>query len=154
VRLSLYTDYSIRLLMFLAAAPATKLVNTREVATAYGISAHHLQKAVQGLARLGYVETSPGRGGGLRLGRPANEIRLGALIESIESTGCLADCSRGPCPLAGRCLLKVTLDAAERVFIKELDKVTLSDVVKQRTGAALRRLHAWPNASSRENTNL
>lgn len=130
--------------MYLAAAPATRRVHTREVATAYGISAHHLQKAALRLARLGYVEALPGRNGGLRLARPASEIRIGSLVAASEETGRLIDCARGPCPLDGRCLLKGVLDDAEQVFMRELNKRTLADVVASPTGAALRRMMEPP----------
>jgi Rrf2 family nitric oxide-sensitive transcriptional repressor len=126
--------------MFLAAAPPKRRVNTREVATAYGISAHHLQKAALSLARLGYIESLPGRGGGIRLARDPGDIRLGALVAATEGAGCLVDCNRGPCPLAGKCLLKGILDRAERVFIEELNKVTLADVIARSTGVALGRM--------------
>ena len=130
--------------MYLAAAPPTQRVYTSNVAKHYGISVHHLQKAVLGLARLGYVTTLPGRNGGLRLARPAEDIRLGALVAASEETGHLVDCHRGPCPLVGRCLLKCLLDQAERVFIQELDKMTLADVVAKSTGVALLQMMSLP----------
>ena len=126
--------------MFLAAAPPKRRINTREVATAYGISAHHLQKAALSLARMGYIESLPGRGGGVRLARAPGDIRLGALVLATEGSGCLVDCARGPCPLSGKCLLKGILDRAERVFIEELDKITLADIVARKTGVALSRM--------------
>jgi len=124
--------------MYLAAAPKTERVGTREVARSFGISIHHLQKAVIGLARKGYVETTSGRGGGLRLARAAEEIYLGQLVAETEGIGCLVDCGRGPCPLAGRCILKNLLDGAERSFINELNKGSLADVVQGNTGETLR----------------
>jgi Rrf2 family nitric oxide-sensitive transcriptional repressor len=64
-------------------------------------------------------------------------MRLGSIVAYLEGSGCLVDCGRGPCPLAGNCLLKGALDRAERVFIAELDRYTLADVVIGRTGVAL-----------------
>ena len=144
LRLSLYTDYSLRLMMYLAAAPKAERVGTRQVASAFGISIHHLQKAVLGLARMGYVETTSGRGGGLRLARPADEIYLGQLVAESEGIGCLVDCGRGPCPLAGRCILKKLLDGAEQAFINELNRRSLADIVLGQTGNALRELMKGP----------
>lgn len=126
--------------MYLAGAPVSRRVNTGEIAKAYGISAFHLQKTVLGLVRLGYVETTPGRNGGLRLARRPEDIRIGTLVADIEETGRLVECQRGPCPLAGKCILKGVLDDAERVFIKELNKKTLADVVASPTGVALRKM--------------
>ncbi len=140
LRLSLYTDFSLRLLMFLAAVEPGAWTTTPRVAQAFGISLNHLQKSVQGLVRAGYVEALQGRAGGVRLAKPPEEIRIGAVVAELEGAGCLVECGRGPCPLAGMCLLKVALDNAERGFIRELDRYTLADVVAHRTQTALRSL--------------
>ena len=144
LRLSLYTDYSLRLMMYLAAASQTERVGTREVASAFGISIHHLQKAVLGLSKMGYVETTSGRGGGLRLAHPAKEIYLGQVVAELEGVGCLVDCGRGPCPLAGRCILKGVLDGAEQAFINELNKRSLAEIVLGQTGEILREMMLRP----------
>jgi len=138
----LYTDFSLRLLMYLAAVERATWTTTPEVARAFGISTHHLQKAVQGLVRGGHVEALQGRGGGVRLAQDPASMRLGAIVAELEGSGCLVDCGRGPCPLAGRCLLKSALDAAERSFIRELDRFTLADVVANQTKSALYKLIA------------
>jgi Rrf2 family nitric oxide-sensitive transcriptional repressor len=140
LRLSLYTDFSLRLLMYLAASEPGAWVTTPNVAQAFGISLNHLQKSVQGLVRAGYVEALQGRAGGVRLARPAAAIRIGGVVAALEGSGCLVDCGRGPCPLAGRCVLKHALDEAERGFIRALDGYSLADVVARQTGAALRSL--------------
>jgi len=140
LRLSLYTDFSLRLLMYLAAAEPGAWATTPSVAQAFGISLSHLQKSVQGLVRAGYVEALQGRAGGVRLAKPPAEIRIGAVVAALEGSGCLVDCGRGPCPLAGVCLLKRALDEAERGFIRALDGYTLADVVGHPTQAALRSL--------------
>jgi len=138
----LYTDFSLRLLMYLAAIERGAWTTTPVVARAFGISSHHLQKAVQGLVRGGYVEALQGRGGGVRLAQDPASLRLGAIVAELEGSGCLVDCRRGPCPLAGRCLLKSALDGAERSFIRELDRFTLADVVANQTKTALYKLVA------------
>ncbi len=142
MRLSLYTDFSLRLLMYLAATDDGVWTRTPDVASAFGISLNHLQKAVQGLVRAGYVEALQGRAGGVRLAKNPDAIRLGTVVAHLEGSGCLVDCERGPCPLAGNCILKVALDGAERVFIDELNRFTLADVVVRKTGVALRGLIA------------
>jgi len=142
LRLSLYTDFSLRLLMYLAASEPGVWVTTPHVAQAFDISLNHLQKSVQGLVRAGYVEALQGRAGGVRLARPAAEIRIGGVVAALEGSGCLVDCERGPCPLSGLCLLKRALDEAERGFIRTLDGYSLADVVAHKTGAALRSLIA------------
>jgi len=138
----LYTDFSLRLLMYLAAIERGAWATTPDVARAFGISTHHLQKAVQGLVRGGHVEALQGRGGGVRLAKDPASMRLGAIVAELEGSGCLVDCRRGPCPLAGRCLLKSALDVAEHSFIRELDRFTLADVVANQTKSALNKLVA------------
>lgn len=140
LRLSLYTDLSLRLLLYLAAMEAGAWTTTPAAARAFGVSLNHLQKVARGLTGAGYIEARQGRAGGVRLARPPAEVRLGAVVAELEGLGCLVECARGPCPLAGRCLLKHALDAAERSFIRELDRFTLADVLAGPTGAALREL--------------
>ncbi len=140
MRLALYTDFSLRLLMYLAATEDGAWIRTPDVASAFGISLNHLQKAVQGLVRAGYVEALQGRAGGVRLAKKPDAIRLGTVVAHLEGSGCLVDCERGPCPLAGKCILKVALDGAERVFIAELNRFTLADAVARKTGTTLRAL--------------
>ncbi|MFC6775996.1 RrF2 family transcriptional regulator [Methylobacterium gregans] len=135
--MSLYTDFSLRLLLYLGAVKADGWATTPDIARTFGISAHHLHKAVQGLVRAGFVVAKQGRTGGVRLAREPAAIRLGAVVAELEGTGCLIDCGRGPCPLAAHCLIKHALDAAERGFIRELDRFTLADVLADRTGATL-----------------
>jgi len=128
--------------MYLAAAEDGAWIPTAEVARAFGISLNHLHKAVAELARTGAIEALQGRAGGVRLAKKAASIRLGSVVEQLEGTGCLADCGRGPCPLAGRCILKTALDDAERGFIQALDRYTLADVVANPTGRVLKTLIA------------
>ncbi|WP_053081973.1 RrF2 family transcriptional regulator [Methylobacterium aquaticum] len=140
LRLSLHTDLSLRLLLYLAAMQAGTWTTTPAVARAFGVSLNHLQKVARGLTGAGYIEARQGRAGGVRLARPPAEVRLGAVVADLEGLGCLVDCARGPCPLAGRCLLKTALDAAEQSFVRELDRFTLADVLAGPTGAALREM--------------
>lgn len=140
LRLSLYTDLSLRLLLYLGTVESGGWTTTPAVARTFGVSLNHLQKVARGLTGAGYIEARQGRSGGVRLARPPAEVRLGALVAELEGLGCLVECGRGPCPLAGRCLLKTALDAAERSFIRELDRFTLADVLAGPTGATLRDL--------------
>ncbi len=140
LRLSLYTDLSLRLLLYLGAVEAGGWTTTPAVARSFGVSLNHLQKVARGLTGAGYIEARQGRSGGVRLARPPAEVRLGAVVAELEGLGCLVECARGPCPLAGRCLLKHALDSAERSFIRELDRFTLADVLAGPTGATLRDL--------------
>ncbi|TGD98112.1 Rrf2 family transcriptional regulator [Methylobacterium nonmethylotrophicum] len=140
MRLSLYTDLSLRLLLYLGAAEGEAWTTTPAVARTFGVSLNHLQKVARGLTGAGYIEARQGRSGGVRLARRPEEVRLGAVVAELEGIGCLVACARGPCPLAGRCILKHALDAAERSFVRELDRYTLADVLAGPTGATLRAL--------------
>jgi len=128
--------------MYLAATEQGAWIATPDIARAFDISLNHLQKAVQGLVRAGYVEALKGRAGGIRLAKEPALIRLGGVVAELEGSGCLVDCARGPCPLALKCVLKQVLDGAERGFLDYLDRFTLADMVVNRTGEALRRLIA------------
>jgi Rrf2 family nitric oxide-sensitive transcriptional repressor len=130
VRLSLYTDFSLRLLVYLAGTGDGKPISAAHIAQKYRVSAHHMRKVAQGLRRLGYVESVSGRRGGLRLAQAAEHLRVGDVVAAMEGSGHLADCKRGPCPLHGACLLKGALDRAERGFIDELRKYSIADVVR------------------------
>jgi len=130
MRLSLYTDFSLRLLVYLAAADPDVPVSTTAIAQKYRVSAHHMRKVAQGLGRLGYIESLEGRRGGLRMSVPPEELRVGDVVEKLEGIGRLVQCKRGPCPLHGGCALKGERVRAERMFVAELNKVTIADVVR------------------------
>lgn len=137
MRLSLQTDLALRSLMYLAANDGRSRVSTSHIAGRFGVSKFHLQKAVQALRKLGYVGSTSGRFGGLRLTMPASRIRIGTVMAALESMGHLVNCSKGPCPLGGACLLKSALDRAERTFFLELDRHSLADVVSGPTASVL-----------------
>lgn len=141
MRLSLHTDYALRALIFLATMP-DPATTAGAIADAYGISRNHLVKVLQRLRDLGYVETVRGRGGGVRLARSADEIRLGALVRQTEEFGEFVECfnmETNTCPLAPVCLLQRRLDEALRAYIEVLDRYTLADVSANR-GALARAL--------------
>lgn len=130
MRLSLYTDFSLRLLVYLAGAGKEKPVSVAKIAGKYGVSTHHMHKVAQGLRKLGYIESISGRHGGLRLARPPEALRIGDIVEAMEGSGHMADCERGPCVLHGACILKGVLDRAERSFIDGLKKFSIADVMR------------------------
>ena len=127
-----HTDYSFRLLMY-AAIHDDRLVTIAEVATAYGISRNHLMKVVQNLSKRGYVETVRGKGGGLRLARPASRIGLGELLRDTETSLDIVNCKKPGCPLSGFCTLKRTLDEARDSFVSTLQRYTIADMVENRS---------------------
>lgn len=141
MRLSLHTDFSLRVLMYLAALPSDELTGTPALAERFNVSANHLQKVVQTLRKLSLVETWKGNGGGIRLAVDPTTIRLGNLIRSLESSGELVDCTNGPCPLQSACVLKVALDDAETHFFERLNLRTLADTLRPPMRQQLAILH-------------
>ena len=143
MRLTLYSDYSIRVLIYLAAHP-TRFVSTEEISAAYGISNNHLVKVVNNLGREGFLHVKRGRKGGIALGKPASEIRVGEVIRKTEPDFHLAEClnsTSNTCPITAACHLKTHLSAASEAFLAVLDGVTLDSLVVDRT-EELRRLLA------------
>lgn len=131
MRLTLHTDYALRLLMLLA-MEQDELHTIEAVARRYGISRNHLMKVTQTLAQRGYLESVRGRGGGIRLGRPAAEINLGAVVRATEDGFALVECfdrERNTCVVASACGLRGPLDEALRAFLAVLDRYSLADLV-------------------------
>lgn len=132
MRLTQWTDYSLRVLMYCAATesrPTPPTIN--EIAQAHGISRSHLTKIAMTLAANGWLETTRGRGGGLRLLKPASAIVLGAVVRQTETDFNLVECfdaKVNTCRLDGLCLLKRTLKDAMAQYLAVLDQVTLADL--------------------------
>jgi len=133
MKLTTHTDYALRLLIYLAVRNEEMPATVQAAATHYGISAHHLAKVAQTLVQLGYVTSLRGRGGGLRLQRPAEEINIGALVRQTENLE-LLECF-GPnssCPIEPGCQLKGILWKAQQAFLSVLDGYVLADLVDNR----------------------
>ncbi len=130
MRLTVYSDYSLRLLMYLAVRPE-RLSTIQEVARAYNISSNHLMKVVHQLGMAGYVKTVRGRSGGIRLGKEAEAIGLGELLRFTEPDMDIVPCfepENQDCPLRRACRLKGALDRARQAFLGVLDEYTLADL--------------------------
>jgi Rrf2 family nitric oxide-sensitive transcriptional repressor len=130
MRLTVYSDYSLRLLMYLAVRPE-RLSTIQEVAKAYNISSNHLMKVVHQLGMAGYVKTVRGRSGGIRLGKEAGAIGLGELLRFTEPDMDIVPCfepENQDCPLRRACRLKGALDKARHAFLGVLDEYTLADL--------------------------
>jgi Rrf2 family transcriptional regulator, nitric oxide-sensitive transcriptional repressor len=122
VRLTVYTDYALRLLMYLALKD-DGLATIAEVAGSYGISKNHLTKVAHQLGVGGYVGTVRGRGGGLRLAKPAEKIGLGEVVRRTEPDLALVPCFSpidARCAIRSCCVLRSALDKARDAFIEVL----------------------------------
>ncbi len=150
MRLTRYTDYALRVLLYLGARPDT-VCSIAEIAGAYGISKNHLMKVVQDLGTAGYVVGVRGRLGGIRLARLPAEINVGSVVRHTEGHIELAEC--GSCLIAPACGLTGVLGEALAAFLAVLDRHTLEGLLAQRD--ALRALlgivppTAAPSPSSR-----
>lgn len=134
MRLTVYTDYSLRMLMYLAVKD-DGLATIGEVAAAYGIAHNHLSKVAHQLGLAGYVETVRGRSGGLRLGRPAAGIGLGEVVRHAEPDLALVPCFEplcSACPIVPACGLRGALHEARAAFLAVLDRYNLGDLAARR----------------------
>ncbi|MDP3924818.1 MAG: Rrf2 family transcriptional regulator [Hydrogenophaga sp.] len=134
MRLTQWTDYSLRVLMYCAAcAQREKPATISEIAEAHGISRSHLTKIVMTLSGMGLLETTRGRGGGLRLLKPAQDIVLGDVVRQTETDFTLVECfdaDHNTCRLDGHCRLKGALQQAMDSYLAVLDGVTLADLLE------------------------
>ncbi|MGA7595326.1 MAG: Rrf2 family transcriptional regulator [Gallionella sp.] len=132
MRLTLYTDYSLRVLLFLAGKENENATIT-EIADFYRISRNHLVKVVHKLGRDGYILTSRGRHGGLKLARPAKDIMVGELVRSTEPDLDLLECfnpATDQCVISNSCSLKGVVFNAQTAFLGVLDRYSLADIAK------------------------
>jgi len=141
VQLTSYTDYAFRTLIALACVAPDKLT-VGEISESYGISLNHLLKVVQKLAELGYVETTRGKSGGVRLLASPSSLTLGAVVRGMEPELGVVACLRTgeqPCVIAPACRLKSILSDATDQFLLALDQHTLADLTagKPRIGRLL-----------------
>lgn len=133
MRLTSYSDYSLRLLMY-AAVRHGELVTIQEVADAYSISKNHLMKVAFELGRKGYLETVRGRNGGLRLARAPGKIRVGDVVREMEGDFTMVECfdpKTNKCAISGPCRLHGALSRALKAYFAVLDEYTLADLAVQ-----------------------
>ncbi|BAJ81194.1 BadM/Rrf2 family transcriptional regulator [Acidiphilium multivorum AIU301] len=140
MHLTMFTDYGLRTLIFLALRP-DRQASIAEIAASYDISDHHLTKVVHALGQAGLVETIRGRHGGMRLARPAANIGLGEVIRAMEPGLALVACQEGGrCAIGGCCDLQAVMNEARDAFLGVFDRYTLADVVSPGNPVLMRRL--------------
>ena len=132
MRLAEYTDYTLRVLMY-CALNRDRLTTIGELAEHHLLSKNHLMKVVNDLAHQGLIETTRGRGGGLRLLKAPEDIRVGDVVRACETDFRLVECfdaANNLCTLTPSCRLKQVFDSALTAYFRELDGATLADIVK------------------------
>jgi Rrf2 family nitric oxide-sensitive transcriptional repressor len=132
MHLTAQADYALRSLMFLAVREARR-ATIEEIARHYGISRGHLMVLIRRLGALGFVENTRGRGGGVRLARPASEIRVGEVVRAMEPHFRLVECfdaASNQCLISRPCRLRTVLDEALAAWLAVLDNYTLADLVR------------------------
>lgn len=133
MRLTTFSDYTLRVLMFLS-VERDRLATIPEIAAAYGISENHLMKVVHQLARSGVIESVRGKGGGIRLMRDPAEIRLGQIVRTSEGPSAIVEClSDQPeaCKIVPACRLAPILVRAFDALYETLDEYSLADLVNK-----------------------
>lgn len=134
MQLTIFTDYGLRSLMYLA-AHTDRRCSVREIAEHYGISRNHLVKVVHRLAQLGYIDSSKGKGGGIKLAHRADKLKLGDLVRVLEPNMDIVECfnkDTNTCRIASGCQLKHYLFDAKQAFLASLNEHTLADAVRNK----------------------
>jgi Rrf2 family nitric oxide-sensitive transcriptional repressor len=145
MQLTLHADYALRVLLYLGSQPAGRVVSTKEIGKAYGISTHHLVRVVQTLSQKGYVAVSAGRSGGVSLAREAHRIGIGDVVRSAELNLNVVECfdaKTNTCPIVAACKLKSVLGEALGAFLSVLDGYTLADLLAGRHRTRLMKIFA------------
>lgn len=131
MQLTMYSDYSLRILLHLA-AHKNRLVPLSEITTLHNVSHHHLVKVVQNLVAQGYVQTIRGKSGGMQLIEGSEALTIGAIVRTTEPHMNLLECfdqDTNTCPLIAQCRLKTVLYQARKNFTDTLDAYTLADML-------------------------
>ncbi len=131
MKLTMYTDYSLRVLMYLGTRDPDEKVQIDEISEYYNISRNHLTKVVHNLAKLDYIHTVRGRGGGIMLKYKPEELNVGQIVRNTEDNFYIAECFRpdNECVLTPVCGLQYVLNDALNNYISTLDQYTLLDIL-------------------------
>jgi Rrf2 family nitric oxide-sensitive transcriptional repressor len=133
MRLTTYTDYALRTLMYLA-VNRDCLATIQDIADMHGIAKNHLTKVVHHLGQIGLIETVRGRNGGLKLKREPADINIGEVVRNTESDFYMAECfdrDKNNCLFSPSCELKGVLSAATAAYLEVLDRATLDTLIRK-----------------------
>ncbi|MBT2583518.1 Rrf2 family transcriptional regulator [Planococcus sp. ISL-109] len=137
MRLTMYTDYSLRVLIYLGTKEEDKLTTIQEISDAYNISKNHLMKVTFELGKAGFIETVRGRGGGIRLADRPENINIGTVVRQMEEDFQLVECfssEHNTCPISPICGLRGVLGKALHAYLSVLDEYNLKDLLFNKEG--------------------
>lgn len=132
MQLTIYTDYALRVLIYLGLQPEDRLSSIKEISNSYHISSNHLGKVVHELGKLGIIETVRGRNGGIKLAKAPVEINIGQVVRYTESPMTIVECfdeQKNSCKISPACRLKGILNEALNAYLSVLDSYTLQDLL-------------------------
>lgn len=145
MRVTRFTDLGMRVLLYLygnrVARPSVGPITVAEIAAQFDVPANHLVKTVSRLAKMGLVDATRGRHGGVRLSEGADVARLGQVMRGLEGDDELIDCEGIRCALSGHCRLRGALHESLEAFYRALDTYTLADACDNTTSQQVQRMH-------------
>lgn len=141
MQLTRFTDFGLRVLMYLTHQDRSEPVTITEISECFQISRNHLVKVVHFMGKRKWIVTTRGKGGGLALANTPESYRLGDLIRELEDCDRLIDCVKPSCPLNHGCQLSAALAQAQAQFFATLNQYTLADMLRAPTGLSIIQLH-------------
>lgn len=141
MQLTKFTDLGLRVLMYLSQNRSPQAISMSEVSNALNVKHSHLIKVVTFLNKQGWIQTTRGPGGGLRLMIDPPQLKLGEVLRALEGSYTLVECAKPECPLLGLCGLKSVLDDGLEAFYQHMNSHTLQDVLRPQTVQAIAVLH-------------
>ncbi|PRC91203.1 Rrf2 family protein [Solimicrobium silvestre] len=148
MQLTHFTDFGLRILIYLTGVPDGEVVTIKEISAQFNVPQNHLNKIANRLGKLGWVEATPGRNGGLRLNIEPASLLLGDILQTLEGHPALVDCEKPACALKGNCNLKRILDLGLRDFFAAMNQYSLADLTQSPTSDVIARMHFQPRSLS------
>ena len=128
MHLTKFTDNSLRVLIYMSGNVGRK-VNISEIAEMCEIPRNHLTKVIHTMATKGFITTTRGKGGGITMAHPADQLKVGDVIRAMEGTAEIINCDAPKCPLLRVCELRTILRKGQNAFLDTLDDYTVADLI-------------------------
>ena len=142
MRITQFSDIGLRVLIYLSKADSDRAPATiAEIAAQFDIAVNHLVKVVGHMARVGWIQATRGRNGGVRLAVEPAALPIGSVLRELEGDTELIDCNARQCGLNQDCRLRAALDEGLKAFYDALDRYSLADMTIGSTGEKIVRMH-------------